>query len=137
CITANEALLTGDTVTILNTLLVESPIALGTSQQKFRSDRFKLKGRDDLQITEQNSSVKRCSIEIKSLNGLDAGSWRKYKRMPQILGPLDDLVEDLDNYFQINIGYCIHTNGQIWFIFKGEKSEGELSIYKSGLTILA
>ncbi|CAG8463338.1 8733_t:CDS:2 [Paraglomus occultum] len=102
-ITGNEVLLTGDTVTILNALLVGSPIALGTSQQKFRSDRFKLKGRDDLQITERNSSVKRCSIEMKSLNSLDAGSWRK--RMPQILGPLDDL---------------------------GEKSEGELSIYKTG-----
>ncbi|CAJ0826616.1 2231_t:CDS:2 [Entrophospora sp. SA101] len=59
-------------------------------------------------ITERNSLVKRATVEMKALNTLDAGAWRK--RLPQVLGSLDDLVENLEHCFQMNIGYCILTN---------------------------
>ena len=83
-----------------------------------------------MQITERNSLVKRATVEMKALNTLDAGAWRK--RLPQVLGPLDDLVENLERCFQMNIGYCILTNGLVWFLFKGEKTDGKLLIYKCG-----
>nr|CAG8475311.1 173_t:CDS:2 [Entrophospora candida] len=80
-------------------------------KQSYKSNRYKLVGKDDLSVIEKLSHRKRIPIEVKTISSMD-NDQRKTK-ITQIIGPMDSLLAELD-FFGIKEGYVLLSNGSVW-----------------------